>query len=417
MKMKKVELLAPAGTFEKMQMAFLYGADACYLGGKLFGLRAGAKNFDIEEIAKAVEYAHEREKKIYVTVNIMAHNEDLEGLPAYLKKLYEINVDAVLISDPGIFLIARREVPELEIHLSTQANATNYSAIEFWRDQGMARAVVARELSLKEIAQVKAKLGDSIELESFVHGAMCISYSGRCLLSSFMTGRDSNRGACSHPCRWRYHLVENTRPGEYYPIEEDAHGTYIMNSKDLCMIEHIPELIESGISSLKIEGRMKSAYYVATVVRAYRQAIDKYYEKRETWQFNPYWLEEINKTSHRKFTTGFYFGNQYEKAQEYSSSKYIRKYSFIGLIKDTNYEDDCWKIEQRNKFSVGDEVEIITPDSTETIFTKVIKIVDGSTGELREDAPHPQEKLIVKFENTQPYDLKPGSIIRMAIKG
>jgi putative protease len=413
--LKKIELLAPAGTFEKLKMAFLYGADACYLGGKLFGLRAGAKNFDIEEIAQAVEYAHERGKKIYVTVNIMAHNEDLEGLPEYLKKLHEINVDAVLISDPGIFLIANREVPDLEIHLSTQANATNYSAIEFWRDQGMARAVVARELSLKEIAQVKERLGDSIELESFVHGAMCISYSGRCLLSSFMTGRDSNRGACSHPCRWKYHLVEQTRPNEYYPIEEDEHGTHILNSKDLCMIEHIPELIKSGISSLKIEGRMKSAYYVATVVRAYRQAIDDYYEKGDDWEFKPYWLEEINKTSHRKFTTGFYFGNQYEKAQEYTTSKYVREYSFIGLIKEIDYEADCCKIEQRNKFTVGDEVEIITPGSKETIFTKVLKIVDSSTGELREDAPHPQEKLIVKFEDTQQYDLKPDSIIRKAL--
>ncbi|HOO34290.1 MAG TPA: U32 family peptidase [Thermotogota bacterium] len=413
--MNKVELLAPAGTFEKMQMAFLYGADACYLGGKLFGLRAGAKNFDLEEISRAAEYAHERGKKIYVTVNIMAHNDDLEGLPEYLRKLYEVNVDAVLISDPGIFSIARREVPELEIHLSTQANATNYSAIEFWRDQGMKRAVVAREMSLKEISQVKDRVGDSIELESFVHGAMCVSYSGRCLLSSFMTGRDSNRGACSHPCRWQYYLVESTRPDEYYPIEEDEHGTHILNSKDLCMIEYIPELIKSGISSLKIEGRMKSAYYVATVVRAYRLAIDAYYEKGEDWRVDPCWLEEINKTSHRKFTTGFYFGNQYEKAQEYSTSKYVREYSFIGLIKDTNYEADCWKIEQRNKFSVGDEVEIISPGSKSMIRTRVLKIVDGVTGELREDAPHPQETLIVKFENTRQYDLKPDSIIRMAI--
>src|SRR6056297_3002838 len=359
--MKKVELLAPAGTMEKLKMAFLYGADACYLGGMAFGLRANAKNFDLQEIKKACEYAHERGKRVYVTVNIMAHNDDLIDLEEYLVGLSEAHVDAILVSDPGIFLTVKEKVPELEVHLSTQANATNYKTVQYWNQQGMKRAVLARELSLKEISEIRDRTEEGFELEAFVHGAMCVSYSGRCLLSSFLTGRDANRGECSHPCRWKYHLVESTRPNEYYPIEEDSHGTHILNSKDLCMIEHIPDLIHAGISSLKIEGRMKSAYYVATVVRAYRLAIDAYYENPENWQFDPYWFEEIEKTSHRKFTTGFYFGNQFQTAQAYDTSKYIREYSFIGLVIGENYEPGCWKIEQRNKFSLGDRVEIIQP--------------------------------------------------------
>ncbi len=410
--MKKVELLAPAGSTEKLKMAFLYGADACYLGGSAFGLRANAANFNIEELSQAVEYAHERMKKVYVTVNIMAHNSDLEGLEDYLRELLKAGTDAILVSDPGIFMMVKETVPEMEVHLSTQANATNYKAVEFWKRQGMKRAVLARELSLSEIRQIREKIEPDFQLESFVHGAMCVSYSGRCLLSNFMTGRDSNRGACSHPCRWQYHLVESTRPGEYYPIEEDSHGTYILNSKDLCMIEHIPDLIEAGVSSLKIEGRMKSAYYVATVVRAYRMAIDSYYKDPENWQFDPYWLEEIEKTSHRRFTTGFYYEDKEEYTQEYTTSKYIREYSFIGLIEAPNYEQGCWKIEQRNKFSVGDEVEIISPGSKHTIYSKVSKIVDCATGELRADAPHPQERLIVKFAGIQEIELAPGSIIR-----
>jgi len=410
--MNKVELLAPAGSMEKLKMAFLYGADACYLGGTAFGLRANAKNFDLEEIAEAVAYAHERGKRIYVTVNIMAHNEDLVGLEDYLSGLSDAGANALLVSDPGIFLTAKETVPEMEIHLSTQANATNYKTCEYWKRQGMKRAVLARELSLKEIRQIRNKMDDDFELEAFVHGAMCVSYSGRCLLSSFMTGRDSNRGECSHPCRWPYHLVESTRPHEYYPIEEDGHGTHILNSKDLCLIEHIPDLMQAGISSLKIEGRMKSAYYVATVVRAYRLAIDSYYQDPDHWHFDPYWLEEIEKTSHRRFTTGFYFGNPYQEGQAYDTSKYIRDYSFIGLIIDNNFESGCWKVEQRNKFSVGEDVEIIQPGSDQTIYTRVLKIVEGSTGERREAAPHPQEKIIVKFEDIEDVALKTGSILR-----
>ncbi|MFW6262612.1 MAG: peptidase U32 family protein [Thermotogota bacterium] len=410
--MQKVELLAPAGSMEKLKMAFLYGADACYLGGTTFGLRTNAKNFDLEEIAQACEYAHKWGKHIYVTVNIMAHNDDLFGLEDYLTGLFKVNVDAILVSDPGIFMIVKETVPEMEVHLSTQANATNYKTLEFWKEQGMSRAVLARELSLKEISEIKERIAEPFELEAFVHGAMCVSYSGRCLLSSFLTGRDANRGECSHPCRWKYHLVESTRPDEYYPIVEDDHGTHILNSKDLCMIEHIPDLIRSGISSLKIEGRMKSAYYVATVVRAYRLAIDAYYKNGDSWRFNPYWMEEIKKTSHRKFTTGFYYGNQYEEAQAYDTSKYIRDYSFIGVVIDENYEPGCWKIEQRNKFSVGEEVEIIEPGSNSTIYTKVLKIVEGATGQLREDAPHPQEKVIVKFEDLEAVELKMGSLMR-----
>ncbi len=415
--MKKVELLAPAGSMEKLEMAFLYGADACYLGGTAFGLRANAKNFNPEEIAKAVEYAHERGKRIYVTVNIMAHNEDLIGLEDYLSDLSKANVDAILVSDPGIFMIVKQQTPEIEVHLSTQANATNYKTIEYWKNQGMKRAVLARELSLKEIREIRERIDDDFELEAFVHGAMCVSYSGRCLLSSFMTGRDSNRGECSHPCRWRYHLVESTRPNEYYPIEEDGHGTHILNSKDLCMIDHIPDLINAGISSLKIEGRMKSAYYVATVVRAYRLAIDAYYKNLENWRFNPYWLEEIEKTSHRKFTTGFYYGNQHEGAQAYDTSKYIREYSFIGIVIGENFEPGCWKIEQRNKFCVDEQIEIIEPNSDSTIYTRVLKIVESTTGELRENAPHPQEKIIVKFEGLDDIQLKKGSLLRKQLNG
>ena len=329
--MKKIELLAPAGSMEKLKMAFLYGADACYLGGTAFGLRANAKNFDLDEITKACEYAHKKGKRVYVTVNIMAHNEDLIGLEDYLRGLSQAKVNAILVSDPGIFMTVKETVPEMEVHLSTQANATNYKTVQYWRNQGMTRAVLARELSLKEIRQIRDRIDESFELEAFVHGAMCVSYSGRCLLSSFLTGRDANRGECSHPCRWKYHLVESTRPDEYYPIEEDTHGTHILNSKDLCMIQYIPDLIRGGISSLKIEGRMKSAYYVAMVVRAYRLAIDAYYKDPDHWQFNSYWMEEIEKTSHRKFTTGFYFGNQHSKAQAYDTSKYIRDYSFIAV--------------------------------------------------------------------------------------
>jgi len=414
--MNQVELLAPAGSMEKLKMAFLYGADACYLGGTAFGLRANAKNFDLEEISQAVDYAHHRGKKIYVTVNIMAHNEDLVGLDSYLRGLYGAQVDAILVSDPGIFLIAKETVPEMEIHLSTQANATNYKAVEYWKRQGMKRAVLARELSLSEIREIRDRIEGDFELEAFVHGAMCISYSGRCLLSSFMTGRDSNRGECSHPCRWRYHLMESSRPNEYFPIEEDDHGTYIMNSKDLCMIEHIPDLIRAGVSSLKIEGRMKSAYYVATVVRAYRMALDAFDKDPENWQFNPYWLDEIKTTSHRKLTTGFYYGNPYDKAQAYDTSKYIRAYSFIGVVTGYHHEPGCWKVEQRNKFSLGDRVEIIEPDSHATIYTRILKIVDDSTGESREDAPHPQENLIIQFENLERSQLKVGSLIRKPLK-
>jgi putative protease len=410
--MKKIELLAPAGSMEKLKMAFLYGADACYLGGTAFGLRANAKNFDLDQITQASEYAHERGKRIYVTVNIMAHSEDLIGLEDYLKGLSQAKVDAILVSDPGIFMTVKESVPEIEVHLSTQANATNYRTVQYWKNQGMKRAVLARELSLKEIREIRDKVDESFELEAFVHGAMCVSYSGRCLLSSFLTGRDANRGECSHPCRWKYHLVESTRPDEYYPIEEDGHGTYILNSKDLCMIQHIPDLVHAGISSLKIEGRMKSVYYVATVVRAYRLALDAFYNDPVHWKFNPYWMEEIEKTSHRKFTTGFYYGNQFEAAQTYDTSKYIREYSFTGVVIGENYESGCWKIEQRNKFSVGEEVEIIQPNSNTTIYTKVLKIVEGTTGELRKDAPHPQEKVIVKFENLEGVELKMGSIMR-----
>ena len=409
--MKKVELLSPAGNLEKLKMAFAYGADAVYIGGQAFGLRAGAKNFSVEEIHEAVNYAHELDRKVYVTVNIIAHNADLPQLPPYLQALNEADVDAVLVSDPGVFEIVRETAPGMEIHLSTQANATNYRTVSFWGRQGMTRAVVARELSLNEIKKIRQKVGEEIELESFIQGAMCVSYSGRCLLSSFLTGRDANRGRCSHPCRWQYYLMESKREGEYFPVEEDSRGTHILNSKDLCMIRHIPELIKAGIKSLKIEGRMKSSFYIATVTRAYRMAIDDYYRKGEGWEFNPYWLEEIEKTSHRKFTTGFYFEDNGESTQDYSTSKYTRHYSFIGLIKE-KIEKDKWRIEQRNRFFLEDEVEIISPRGVKTIFSKVKEIIDPVTTESREQAPHPQEDLIVRLEGTENIELEEKSIMR-----
>ncbi|CAH2212916.1 peptidase U32 family protein [Tepidibacter aestuarii] len=394
--MQKVELLAPAGDLEKLKMAIEYGADAVYVGGEFFGLRAGAKNFTYEQMQEGVKFVHDRDKKLYVTVNVIPHNEDFKGLSEYLKQLEEIGVDAVIVSDPGVLSVVKTVIPDMEVHLSTQANNTNYMSAKFWYNQGVNRVVTARELSFEEIKEIRDNIPEDMEIEAFVHGAMCISYSGRCLISNYMTGRDANRGACAHPCRWEYSLVEEKRPGEYFPVYEDERGTFFFNSKDLCMIEYIPQIIESGIKSLKIEGRMKTSYYVASVIRAYRMAIDEYYKNSKNWKFNPMWLDEIKKASHRDFTTGFYFDKPKSDEQHYGSSSYIRDYDFIGLVKSFDEEEGIATVEQRNRMFVGDEIEIIGPHK-ETIYTKIDKMWNEK-GEEIEVAPHPRQLIKIKFD-------------------
>lgn len=396
--MKKIELLAPAGDLEKLKIAIDYGADAVYFGGEMFGLRAGAKNFSIEEIKEGVEYAHARDKKIHMTINIFAHNEDIGELEIYLKQLKDIPIDAFIVSDPGIIMMIREAIPDAEIHLSTQANMTNYKTAEFWHKQGVKRIVLARELTFEEIRELRERLPETLELESFIQGAMCISYSGRCLLSNFMIERDANRGQCAHPCRWKYHLVEEQRPGEYFPIEEDERGTYILNSRDLCMIEHIPDLIHAGLSSAKIEGRMKSIFYVATIVGAYRRAIDAYYKDPEGYVFDPEWLNELKKVSHREFTTGFYYNKPTNKDQNYQTSAYTREYSFVGLVKKYDAKTGIAVIEQRNKMNLGDEIEVFGPGTD--FFTQKIEILLDEEDQSIESAPHPQQ--IVKIKMVQP---------------
>ena len=386
--MKKVELLAPAGSLEKLKMAVEYGADAVYLGGEAYGLRAGADNFSSEEMCEGVQYAHSRGKKVYLTMNIIPHNEDLDGMAEYIREVSEIGVDAVLVSDPGVYSIVRDAAPEMEIHLSTQANNTNWRSAEFWYKHGVKRIVLARELSLKEIREIREKAPAELELEAFVHGAMCISYSGRCLLSSYMAGRDANRGDCAHPCRWKYYLMEEKRPGEYMPVFENERGTFIFNSRDLCMIEHIPVMINAGVTSLKIEGRMKSSFYVATVVKAYREAIDAYYRDPENYRFKPTWLEEISKVSHREFTTGFYFNKPNEEDQIYNTSSYIRGYDFVGMVKSYDPNTGIATVEQRNRMFLGDEIEVVRPKGD--FFVQKIESMKNAEGENIEVAPHPQ---------------------------
>ncbi|QOX65829.1 U32 family peptidase [Anoxybacterium hadale] len=396
--MKKIELLAPAGDLEKLKIAVDYGADAVYFGGEMFGLRSGAKNFTVEEIQEGVSYAHDRGKKVHMTVNIFAHNEDITELEQYLHRIKEISIDAFIVSDPGVMMAIRAVMPEAEIHLSTQANMTNYRTAEFWGKQGVKRIVLARELTFGEIKELREKLPEDMELESFIQGAMCISYSGRCLLSNFMIERDANRGECAHPCRWKYHLVEEQRPGEYFPVEEDERGTYILNSRDLCMIEHIPDLIQSGLASLKIEGRMKSIFYVATVVGAYRRAIDAYYADPEGYVFNPDWLNELKKVSHREFTTGFYYNQPTNKDQNYQTSAYTRDYTFVGLVKSYDHETGMAVVEQRNKMRLGDEIEVFGPFTD--YFAQKIEILLDEENQPIEAAPHPQQ--IVKIRMKQP---------------
>lgn len=402
--MRPVELLIPASSLEVLKIAVIYGADAVYIGGEVFGLRAKAKNFSMEDMAEGIQFAHEHGVKVYVTANILAHNGDLEGVREYFTQLKEIKPDALIISDPGIYTIAKEICPEIERHISTQANNTNYGTYQFWWNQGAKRVVTARELSLNEIAEIRKNIPDEMEIETFVHGAMCISYSGRCLLSNYFTGRDANQGACTHPCRWKYAVVEEKRPGEYLPVYENERGTYIFNSKDLCMIEHIPELIEAGIDSFKIEGRMKTALYVATVARTYRKAIDDYLISPEKYKENMDWyLEQISNCTYRQFTTGFFFGKPSEESQIYDNNTYIKEYTYLGIVGERN-EEGLYQIEQRNKFSVGEQIEVMKPDGRNILVT-VKRIVDEDGNEM-ESAPHPKQVLYIDLgQELEMYDI------------
>ena len=388
------ELLIPASSLEVLKTAVIFGADAVYIGGEAFGLRAKAKNFSMEEMREGIEFAHEHDVKVYVTANILAHNSDLPEVRKYFEELKRLKPDALIIADPGVFDIAKEVCPEIERHISTQANNTNYGTYNFWYRQGASRVVSARELSMKELKELRANIPEDLEIETFIHGAMCISYSGRCLLSNYFTGRDANRGACTHPCRWKYAVVEETRPGEYMPVYENERGTYIFNSKDLCMIEHIPELIDAGIDSLKIEGRMKTALYVATVARTYRKAIDDYQKDPELYRQNmPWYLDQISNCTYRKFTTGFFFGKPDDDAQIYDSNTYVKDYTYLGIVGGT--EDGLCRIEQRNKFSVGETIEIMKPDGRNVKVT--VERIINEDGEEQESAPHSKQVLYVKL--------------------
>ena len=392
---RNIELLIPASSLEVLKVAVMFGADAVYIGGEAFGLRAKAKNFSLEEMKEGVEFAHAHDVKVYVTANILAHNKDLDGAREYFEELKQVGMDALIISDPGMFTIAKEVLPYVDIHISTQANYTNYATFNFWYKMGARRVVTARELSLEEIKTIRKNIPDDLEIETFIHGAMCISYSGRCLLSSFMAGRDANQGACTHPCRWKYSVVEESRPGEYMPVYENERGTFIFNSKDLCMIEHIPELVEAGIDSFKIEGRMKTALYVATVARTYRLAIDDYLRDPEYYRSRiPFYKSEISKCTYRQYTTGFFFGKPDKDTQIYDSNTYEHEYTYLGIVGDCN-GDGLYSVEQRNKFSVGETIEVMKPDGT-NIECSVIEIKDDE-GNSMECAPHPKQKLWINL--------------------
>ena len=411
MKRENFELLAPAGDLEKLKIAIIYGADAVYFGGEMFSLRAGARNLSIDEMKEGIRFAHERGKRCYLTINIFAHNEDIGPLTDYLEQIKNIGIDAFIVSDPGIVDLIQEIIPDAEIHLSTQANMTNFRTARFWHKMGVKRLVLARELTFTEIKEIRKNIPSDMEIEAFVHGAMCISYSGRCLLSNFMIERDANRGMCAHPCRWKYSLVEEKRPGEYYPVEEDERGTYILNSRDLCMIEHLDKIVESGIMSAKVEGRMKSVFYVATVIHAYRQAIDAYFADPARYEFKAEWLTELKKVSHREFTTGFYFDKPTNQDQNYQTSAYTREYSFVGIVKSYDSATGYAVVEQRNKMTLGDEIEVFGPDIP--FFKQALEsMYDAESGEPLESAPHPQQVLRIKMD--QP--VKENYILRKAIR-
>ncbi len=394
---RKPELLVPASSLEVLKVAVTFGADAVYIGGEAFGLRAKAKNFSMDDMAEGIRFAHEHGVKVYVTANILAHNDDLDGARAYFEELKAIEPDALIISDPGMFTIAREVCPEIDIHVSTQANNVNYMTFLFWQRQGATRVVTGRELSLKEIREIRDHIPDSLEIETFVHGAMCISYSGRCLLSNFFTGRDANRGACTHPCRWKYSVVEETRPGEYMPVYENERGTYIFNSKDLCMVDHLPDLVDAGVDSLKIEGRMKTALYVATVARTYRKALDDLEKGREVYEQNlPWYEQQITGCTYRRFTTGFFYGKPDENSQIYDSNTYEKDYVYLGIAGQPDAAG-VFDLEQRNKFSVGETIEIMKPDGRNIEVT--VEHIHDLEGNEQESAPHAKQALKVKLSS------------------
>ena len=401
---RRPELLAPAGNLEKLKMAVVYGADAVYLGGEEYGLRAAAGNFSDDELEEGIAFAHAHGRKVYLTMNIIPHNKDFDGMAEYIARVRDMGADAVIFSDPGVYDMLRQYAPGMELHLSTQANNTNWRSAAFWHRHGVKRIILARELSIDEIREIRRNVPEDLELEIFVHGAMCISYSGRCLLSNYMASRDSNRGQCAHPCRWNYRLVEEKRPGQYFPVYENERGTYIFNSKDLCLIEHIPEIAESGISSLKIEGRMKSSYYVATVVKAYREALDAYISDPEGYTFDKAWLEEISKASHRDYTTGFFYSKPTGDGQVYGSSSYVREYDFVGLVTAYDEKTGTAAIEQRNRFAVGDELEVVPPKGPYRI--QKVTEMRNADGEVIEAAPHPQMTVYMHMDRpVEPYTM------------
>lgn len=402
--MKKIELLVPAGSPDVLRTAVRYGADAVYIGGEAFGLRAKARNFSLEEMRSSVAFAHEHGVRVYVTANIFAHNEDLVPVRQYFRELESVGMDALIISDPGVFAIAREVLPDVEVHISTQANNTNYGTYRFWHSLGAKRAVAARELSLEEIRQIRANIPEDMEIECFVHGAMCISYSGRCLLSNYFTGRDANRGECTHPCRWNYAVAEETRPGEYLPVEENERGTFLFNSKDLCMIEYVPELAEAGIDSFKIEGRMKTALYVAAVARAYRKALDDYRKGEAVYRANLDWYrDEIGKCTTREFTTGFYFGKPGAESQIYGESTYHKNYTYLGTAESVDGRGR-FRLQQKNKFSVGETIEIMKPDGRNIAAT--VEGIWDTEGSPQDSAPHARQMVDVKLSHEpEPFDI------------
>ena len=398
--MRKPELLAPAGTFERLQTAIAFGADAVYAGGEAFSMRSAAKNFSSDDLKRARELTLAKNKKLYITVNIIPHNQDLDALANYLKELSSLSPDGLIISDLGVFSMAKSIAPNVPLHISTQANHTNAETFAAWHRLGASRVVCARELSFDEIREIREKTPETLELEAFVHGAMCISYSGRCLLSGYMTGRDSNQGSCAHPCRWNYSLMEEQRPGEYYPVYENERGTFIFNSKDLCMIEYIPQLVACGIDSFKLEGRVKTEYYVATVVKTYREAIDRYFENPETYQTDPRWLEELSKVSNRHYTTGFYTGKPDDTAQNYETSAYVRNYDVVAVVVGYDEATGDLLLEQRNRFFKGDEIEAVVPFVPS--FPVLADNLRDEFGNEVEAAPHARQKLRLNIGQALP---------------